>query len=173
MNNLKYTVSYSNLLLNTMLDTMKRQNRRTIDGEDIVNFERELNSIIKQYNLPVDFKSIQDTKQFLIEIEPYVYITNQDSYPNFTLLPWIGEEELEKVCKNTIFENMDFVYNVTKENLRFKRDIRCVERLRNIGREVNKKLLKSTIDNISFYEQQKTIETSKLQKIKKNLNLRG
>lgn len=170
---MKHTVSYSDLLLNTILDTLKRENRRTIDGEDILNFEKELQKIIKKYNLPVNFKSIQDTKTFLEEIESYVFVSNKDKDPIFTLLPWIDENELEKNLQNTIFANMDYVYSITKDSLRFKRNISSVEILKSIGREVNAQLIKSTIENINFYEQQKENETSKLQKIKKNLNLKG
>lgn len=170
---MKYTVSYSNLLLNTMLDTMKREKRRTIDGEDILNFEKEVKKIIKQYNLPIDFKSIQDSKTFIEEIKPFVYISNKDKDPIFTLLPWIDENELEESIQNTIFNNMDYVYNITKDSLRFKRDLRSIEGLKSIGREINSQLLKSTIEQISFYDQQKEKEACKLQKIKRNLNLQG
>lgn len=170
---MKYTISYSNLLLNTMLDIMKRENRRTIDGEDILNFEKELQKIIKKFNLPMEFESMPNVKSFLIELEPYVFMSNKDNDPIYTLLPWIDEKELENSIKDTIFTNMEVVYDVTKENLRFTRTARSVHRLRNVERQVNENFLKMARDNITFFEQQKRNEETKLQKIRNNTHIRG
>lgn len=170
---MKYTISYSVLLLNTILDTIKRENRRTIDGEDIINFEKELKKISKKFNLPMEFESMPNAKSFLMELEPYVFMSNQDSDPIYTLLPWINETELENSIKDTIFTNMEVVYDVTKENLRFKRTARSVQRIRNVERQVNENFLKMTRDNITFFEQQKLSEEKKLQKIKNNIHMRG
>lgn len=169
---MKQIVKYSDLLLNTMLDTIKRENRKTIDGTDIINYEKVVKSIIKSYNLPMEFDAIKDVQKFLLEIEPYIFMSEQDNDAIYTLLPWVDLEELEQRVKNTIFIDMSFVYDATKESLRFKRDARSIQRLRGVEKQINSNFLKSTQENIYFYEQQKHNEEYKLQKMKQNLGIK-
>ena len=47
----KYTITYTNLVLNTLLDLSKGRNRTTIDEKDISLFEKTLKKISKDNNI--------------------------------------------------------------------------------------------------------------------------
>ena len=169
---MKYRVKYSNLLLNTMLDTIKREKRRVIDGEDIINFERIIRKIVKENDIPLEFEELQNGKNFIKELEPYIFIIEEKVDAKYVLLPWIDEAELEQVIQNTIFVDMSYVYDRTREELRFKRDTSTIQGLRDIERQVSRNFLALTKENILYLERQKSNEEDKLQKIKRNLSIR-
>ena len=168
---MKYIVSYSNLLLNTMLDTIKRENRRTIDGTDIINFERVVKSIIKENGLPMEFDSINNGRKFLDEINPFIFTVEKDGKETYTLLPWISEQDLEESISNTIFVDMGYVYDITKDELFFKRNSRSIYRLRDIEKEVNNNFLRSTQNNLVKLEKERQKELVKFERIKQNLGM--
>ena len=166
---MEYIVSYSNLLLNALLDTIKRERRRTIDSTDIINYEKAVVYIAKESNINLRFNYFNDKSKFLEEIANYVWIIQKDNTETYTLYPWISEEELELKIKNTIFSDMSVVYDVTEELLRFKRDRRETFKLKELEKDVNYYFFKETSKNISTLEKQKENEEKKLKKIKKNI----
>ena len=146
---MEYIVSYSNLLLNALLDTIKRERRRTIDSTDIINYEKAVVYIAKESNINLRFNYFNDKSKFLEEIANYVWIIQKDNTETYTLYPWISEEELELKIKNTIFSDMSVVYDVTEELLRFKRDRRETFKLKELEKDVNYYFFKETSKNIS------------------------
>ena len=168
---MKYMVKYSDLLLNTMLDTIKRENRRTIDSVDIMNFEKIVKSIAKQYNLYIGIESIDNDGKFIDEIDSYIIMSKENADVSYTLLPWIDEKELEDRVANTIYTDMSYVYQVTSKELTLSRKAQDVNNLRMIDKIINFNFLKSTQNNLIRLEDAKQKEMEKLVKIKQNLGM--
>lgn len=168
---MKHKVKYSNLLLNTLLDTMRRENRRTIDGKDIMSFEKIIDKLAKTYNIPLEVEDLTNGRKFKEEIDQYIMITERDNETTYTLLPWISYEELEDRIRNTIFTDMSYVYRKTDEILLLNRTSNRVYKLRNIEREINENFLITTQNNITQLENAKKNELVKLAKIQKNLGI--
>ena len=168
---MKHKVKYSNLLLNTLLDTMRRENRRTIDGKDIMSFEKIIDKLAKTYNIPLEVEALTNGRKFKEEIDQYIMITERDNETSYTLLPWISYEELEDRIRNTIFTDMSYVYRKADEILLLNRTSNRVYKLRNIEREINENFLITTQNNITQLENAKKNELVKLAKIQKNLGI--
>ena len=166
-------VSYKDLVLNTMLDTIKREKRYTVDNRDIMQYEDVIDEIIKYNGLDIAIGSLNNGHEFISEIENYVYISELAGNQVYTLLPWIGDEELEDEVADTIFsrKDMDIVSEFTKDYLRFSRDNFELYHLRKIEVEVGRASKADIENNIRSLECKINREEEKLQKVKRRLKI--
>lgn len=169
----KYRVSYSDLVLNTLLDSIKRENRYTIDTIDVINYEKVIRGFIEAYDIPMILEDIKSRETFVLEIDKFVVRKEFNGIESYTLLPWIEKEKLESTIENTIFnkEDMEKVFYYTSRELLFKRDIRTRDNLNEIGTEINKKFLESTKQDIETLEKQKNLAQDRLYMINHRLSM--
>ena len=167
---MKHVVSYSELVLNTILDTMKRENRTTVDTTDIMNFENVVVEVAKENNFFIEIEDLTSRNKFNNEVNEFVCRLEDNGEQIYSLLPWISEEELENKLKNTIFRDNSLLYNVTSTVLNDARNINDIRYLKDIENYVARLYLKETMTNISSIEKEKQNEEIKLQKIKSRLN---
>ncbi len=164
---MKYTVNYSTLLLNTLLDTIKRENRRTIDGTDIINFEKIIHNFVKPFNYSIEFDTLSNSE--LEKLKQFIHIEESANKETYTLLPWISEQELEESLTNTLFDDMSSIYQITEKELLLKRNRNEVFNLKEVEKKVNDNYLNSSTKTISLLEEQKIFEEAKLQKIQNTI----
>lgn len=169
----KYTIEYKDIVLNTLLDAIKREKRYTIDTVDVMKYEKIIIGFINTYEIPMKIKE-NNRKEFVNYIEPFVFVTQLNGIETYTLLPWVSKSELEQSIEDTIFnkDEMEMVLAYTTQELRFSRKSIEIDNLKNVSSEVNRMFLASTISNISELEKQKNDEMVRLQKIKKRMNKR-
>lgn len=166
-------VSYKDLVLNTMLDTIRRERRYTIDNRDIMNYEGVISEIIKYNELDITLGVLTNGREFMKEMDKYTYLSECGGNQVYTLLPWISEEELEDVVKNTIFppQDMKRITEVTKDYLRFSRDNFELYNLRKIESRVNYSAKENIEKSIKSLECSLSSEKQKLQKVKKKMKI--
>ena len=171
----KYKVSYSDLVLNTLLDSIKRENRYTIDAIDVMNYEKVIRGFIEAYDIPMILEDMTDKKTFLLEINKFAVREEFEGIESYTLLPWIEKEELESVLENSIFnkEDMDKVFYYTSRELLFKRDVATRDKLKKIGSQLNKRFYKEIKDEIASLEKQKSLAQDRLYMINHRLSMTG
>ena len=170
---MKKVINYSDLVLNTLSDTIKRENRYTIDNVDVMNYGKVIEEIIKYNGLDTKIGKLSNGDEFLKNIEDYVFRTEVDGKDTYTLLPWIDIRELDKHLENTIFskENMNIVFGCTFNYLFCKRTFKDLSLLKQIELSVNRNLLETTNYNVIALEYEKNKEQEKLSKIKRKLNI--
>lgn len=169
----KYTITYTNLVLNTLLDLSKRKNRTTIDEKDISVFEKTLKKISKDNNIDLDIEYQTDSTLFEEKISKYAHMEeSKDLGVTYTLYPWIGSDELEKELQFSIFVNMEPVYRVTRDSLRFSRDTLTENRLNQLTYKVNRYYLDSLESYIAELDDKKQEAKKQIQKIKTNFKIR-
>ncbi len=166
-------VSYKDLVLNTMLDTIRRERRYTIDNRDIMNYEEVISEIIKYNELDITLGALTNGREFMKEMDKYTYLSECGENQVYTLLPWISEEELEDVVKNTIFppQDMKRITEVTKDYLRFSRDNFELYNLRKIESRVNYSAKENIEKSIKSLECSLSSEKQKLQKVKTKMKI--
>ena len=169
----KYTITYTNLVLNTLLDLSKRRNRTTIDEKDISVFEKTLKKISKDNNIDLDIEYQTDSTLFEEKISKYAHMEeSKDLGVTYTLYPWIGSDELEKELQFSIFVSMEPVYRVTRDCLRFSRDTLTENRLNQLTYKVNRYYLDSLESYIAELDDKKQEAKKQIQKIKTNFKIR-
>lgn len=169
----KYTITYTNLVLNTLLDLSKRKNRTTIDEKDISVFEKTLKKISKDNNIDLDIEYQTDSTLFEEKISKYAHMEeSKDLGVTYTLYPWIGSDELEKELQFSIFVSMEPVYRVTRDSLRFSRDTLTENRLNQLTYKVNRYYLDSLESYIAELDDKKQEAKKQIQKIKTNFKIR-
>lgn len=157
----RYTLEETDLIINTLIEINKKENRRVIDIIDINNYKHLILEKAKEKNINIFFNNMIDTN-----IEDYIYIV-EDSKTKYVMLPWVTSEDLiEKfrgylpldlcviLCDKEIKENIPVR---SKLETTFFNDINS-----NIANMFTEKLL----DNINKLEKQKQKEQKKLRKIK-------
>lgn len=169
----KYTINYTDLVFNTLLDVSKRKNRRTIDEKDITNFERILSEISLENDIDLNVSFSEDRETFKSRIDKYTYMKeDQKLGVTYTLYPWIDNDELEHELEYSIFVSMEPVYAVTRDKLRLARNTLEEHNLNQISEKVNNHYLQVVKSRISELEKEKEIKLKQLQKIKQNLQTR-
>lgn len=169
----KYTITYTNLVLNTLLDLSKRRNRTTIDEKDISVFEKTLKKISKDNNIDLDIEYQTDGTLFEEKISKYAHMEeSKDLGVTYTLYPWIDSDELEKELQFSIFVSMEPVYRVTRDSLRFSRDTLTENRLNQLTYKVNHYYLASLESYIAELDDKKQEAKKQIQKIKTNFKIR-
>lgn len=169
----KYTITYTNLVLNTLLDLSKRRNRTTIDEKDISNFEKTLKKISKDNNIDLNVEYQTDGTLFEEKIGKYAHMEeSKDLGVTYTLYPWIDSDELEKELQCSIFVSMEPVYRVTRDSLRFSRDTLTENRLNQLTYKINHYYLDSLESYIAELDEKKQEAKKQIQKIKTNFKIR-
>ncbi len=170
----KYKVTYSDLVLNTLLDAMKRENRYTIDTLDVMNYEKVIKEFITAYDIPMEIEGLDNRKIFLGNIEKYVQRGENVGLETYTLLPWITNQEFESALDDSIFskDDMDKVLAYTSRYLRFVRNYQSIAQLNNITHQVDDFFLQSTKKDIESLEKQKNKAQDRLYMIKSRLGIK-
>lgn len=159
----KYTINYTDLVFNALLDVLKRTNRRTIDEKDISDFEKILSEISRINNIDLDIRypSSYDDYKNIIAHYAYMYENNILNV-TYTLYPWINREELEEKIRYSIFVSMEPVYGVTRERLKSSRTIDEQTQLNEISTIVNNQCLGTTKPPISKLDIKKKNRKNKI-----------
>lgn len=168
----QYTIRYSNLVLNTLLDTIKREGRRTIDYVDIRNYERQLKIISIRNNINLDIQLYETKEDFADNIEKCAIIRESVFGRTYTLFPWLSTCEFERMLENTIYVKMDPILQITSKTLKFSRTVDDLNKLNKIDNFINNSYIEDTLQNIKLLKIQQEEEEKKLVKIKSNLNMR-
>lgn len=146
----KYTINYTDLVFNALLDVLKRTNRRTIDEKDISDFEKILSEISRTNNIDLGIRYPSSYDDYKNIIAHYAYMDeNNILNVTYTLYPWINSEELEEKMRYSIFVSMEPVYEVTRERLKSSRTIDEQIQLNEISAIVCNHCLSTTKSSVS------------------------
>lgn len=146
----KYTINYTDLVFNALLDVLKRTNRRTIDEKDISDFEKILSEISRTNNIDLGIRYPSSYDDYKNIIAHYAYMNENNILKvTYTLYPWINSEQLEEKMRYSIFVSMEPVYEVTRERLKSSRTIDEQIQLNEISTIVNNYCLGTTKSSVS------------------------
>lgn len=160
---IKYTINYTDLVFNALLDVLKRTNRRTIDEKDISDFEKILSEISRINNIDLGIRYQSSYDDYKNIIAHYAYMDeNNILNVTYTLYPWINSEELEEKIRYSIFVSMEPVYEVTRERLKSSRTIDEQTKLNEISTIVNNQCLGTTKPPISKLDIKKKNRKNKI-----------
>ncbi len=166
-------LSYKDLVLNTLLDSIKREGRYTIDITDIWEYEKIITAICHASKMDIVVGSVYDSESFKHQLENIAFRYELNGKDTFTLLPWVSIDELEWEVEDTIFskEDMELVGEVTKANLNDKRSKAETYVLNKTTDHIYYHLYNKGLENIRDLDIKKTKVKYKLSKIEDRLNL--
>lgn len=163
----KYYLSYTDLVVNTMIDAVKFEDRRVIDYNDISSYMKNSRQLFQQQDVNVVFLSNEDYDGFVSEIKDFLCI-----YDNkYILLPWVEEADLIKNFRGAIpFDVVKVIANKNRSSFLSKRSKDDLEKYKEVNHFVLLNSLNKVSTNIENLETKLSEENKKLTKIKHYLD---
>ena len=97
----EYKFRYSDLIMNTLIEVNRKENRRVIDYEDLKNYKELIKSEAEKRNISLTFEPFISTEKYIKTLEEetsdYILINYKESnnIDYIILYPWISIEEIK------------------------------------------------------------------------------
>lgn len=175
----EYKFRYSDLVMNTLIEVNKKENRRVIDFEDIKNYKELIKNEALKKGAVLVFEPYTGKEECVKKLEEetndYILITYKESnnIDYIVLYPWISEEEIKEEFRDDFPHSIWNIFNDITSNPKIqlpKRSSKPTKKLGTIQYEINNKYLEIYQIKVEEAELQLDDAQKKLTKIKNVIN---
>lgn len=160
----RYYLSYTDLVINTMIDALKFEDRRVIDDKDIYSYTQNSRQLFQQKDVNVVFLGNEDYDGFLSKIQDFLCIYDD----KYILLPWVEKEDLISNFRGAIpIDVISIIANKNRSSFLSERSKKDLKKYEEINNFVVSKYLNEVSNNVENLEKELLEENKKLSKIRK------
>lgn len=178
----EYKFRYSDLIMNTLIEVNRKENRRVIDYEDLKNYKELIKSEAEKRNISLTFEPFISTEKYIKTLEEetsdYILINYKESnnIDYIILYPWISEEEIKENFRNEFSHNAWNIFNDITSNPKVqlpKRNSKPTRKFVAIQDEINNKYLSIYQTRVEDAEKELQEAQKKLIKIKNVIDVKS